>query len=558
MLMAPPIQILKEYFGYTSFRPYQEEIVSDVIDNRDVLAVLATGSGKSVCYQLPALLKDGVTIVVSPLIALMKDQVDALRAKGISAATINSSLSYSEQRRIQAEVLANTIKILYLSPERILQGPFLEFLKQASISLFAIDEAHCISTWGHDFRPDYRQLACLKEIFPNTPFIALTATAIHEVRDDIIKQLKLREPKVYIGSFNRENLNYVIRPKKNAYPALLEYLKRNQGKSGIIYCLSRKSTEHLAQRLQNAGFAALPYHAGLPDPIREDTQERFIFGKDPIICATIAFGMGVDKPDVRFVIHMDLPKNLEAYYQETGRAGRDGKESDCILFYGRGDKFRLLGMIDREFQANPEQLQVARRKLFDLVRYCKADECRRSMLLHYFGEDYTTVPCNACDICMHESDSPLPGESGGCPDASRIPASPRTRLGPWGSADTSVILKTITECIAQLQTPHSPSYIAKVITGSHSNRVVQNGHNLLPCYGTDKNYTRKQWTDFVRLLIEDGRLDTRYVSGAGGLRAGTIRHQDAVLPALSSEVVNPTCEEKHGERKSADIDEVIP
>lgn len=389
---------LQKYFGYTSFYPLQEDIIKEVLAQRDAFVLMPTGGGKSLCYQLPALLFSGVTIVVSPLIALMKDQVDGLLANGIPAIFINSSLSYSEIDAKRQSLLNNEIKILYIAPERLFMPEFLQFLQGLKISLFAIDESHCISEWGHDFRPEYRQLEILKEKFPKVPVMALTATATPAVQKDIILQLKLSDCRIFKASFNRKNLYYQIKPKDNPYHQILHYLKSRKKDSGIIYCQSRKTVESLTTSLQAEGYRVLPYHAGLPAEVRTENQERFIHDDVEIIVATIAFGMGIDKPDVRYVIHYDLPKSIEGYYQETGRAGRDGLKSDCILLFSYADKFKIEYFIHQKIDEN-EKL-IAYKQLRHLTNYCEGNICRRKLLLDYFGEKFDEPNCNNCDVCL--------------------------------------------------------------------------------------------------------------------------------------------------------------
>ncbi len=391
--------ILQRYFGHTSFNPYQQEIIRDLLNGSDVLAVLATGGGKSLCYQIPALMGDGVALVISPLIALMKDQVDDLQARGIGAEALNTACSYSTTRRVISDLEENQIQILYVSPERAVSDDFLSLAASLPVTLIAVDEAHCISMWGHQFRPEYRSLAVLKDLFPGVPMVALTATATPDVREDIVRQLNLGNPSVYVGSFNRENLRYaVVRKDDDAYGRLRACLKRRRGDAGIVYAATRDGVETLAANLRADGLPALPYHAGMTAAARAETQDRFIRGRVPVVCATSAFGMGIDKPDVRFVVHYDMPKTLEAYYQESGRAGRDGGRSDCVLFYQPDDAKRLRSFIDRDLPSE-FQRKVARTKLQSMVDYCTAAGCRRERLLAYFGERYDTLPCGGCDAC---------------------------------------------------------------------------------------------------------------------------------------------------------------
>jgi len=413
---------LKKYFGYDKFRPLQKEIISRVLDKDDCVVLMPTGGGKSLCFQLPALMQEGVTIVVSPLISLMKDQVDALRASGVKAALINSSLTAVENSAIMEQVAAGVIKILYISPERLALASFESFLHTLPIALFAIDEAHCISEWGHDFRPDYRSLSRLRQKFPNIPIIALTATATEKVRADIITQLNLPSPKVFTSSFNRANLSYEVLPKKDSISTILSLLDLYPQGSAIIYCFSRKDTQTLADKINQHGFKADVYHAGLSADARRDNQERFIRDEIQVMVATIAFGMGIDKPDVRLVVHHSLPKSIEGYYQETGRAGRDGLPSRCVLLYSAADTFKHEYFI-RQIADETEQAQV-RNNLEQSVQYGKLRSCRRKFLLSYFNEEYKETSCGNCDICttlsplvpskaVHKKSSPLAPEGKG-------------------------------------------------------------------------------------------------------------------------------------------------
>ncbi len=391
--------LLKKYFGYDEFRPMQLEIIKSVLQKKDSLILMPTGGGKSLCYQIPALKFEGLTIVISPLISLMKDQVDNLKSNGICAEYINSTLSFNEIENIKKKIQEKEIKILYIAPERLALEQFKIFLITLQISLIAIDEAHCISEWGHDFRKDYRNLKFLKTIFPKVPIIALTATATLKVREDILKQLSLVNPQIFISSFNRENLNLIIMQKKNTFNKILSLVKKHKNESTIIYCFSRKDTEKIAQRLKENGFEALPYHAGLANNVRKQNQELFIKDKVNIIVATIAFGMGIDKPNVRLIIHHTFSKSIEGYYQEIGRAGRDGLSSDCVLFYSKGDKRK------HEFFLDQIQENIIRSSALDrlnkMMIYCENTSCRRKNILEYFGESFLENNCNGCDICLN-------------------------------------------------------------------------------------------------------------------------------------------------------------
>ena len=391
--------LLKEHFGYDKFRPMQRDIIENVLQKRDSLVLMPTGGGKSLCYQIPAIKFEGLTIVISPLISLMKDQVDNLKTNGINAEYINSTLSFGEIEEIKKRIQRKEVKILYVAPERLALEDFKIFLITLQISLIAIDEAHCISEWGHDFRPDYRNLKFLKKLFPNTPIIALTATATLKVRGDIVKQLSLVNPQIFVSSFNRENLNLIVMQKKNVFNKILSLIKEHINEPIIIYCFSRKDTEKIAQRLNENGFKSLPYHAGLSNELRKQNQELFIKDKVNVIVATIAFGMGIDKPDVRLVIHHTFSKSIEGYYQEIGRAGRDGLSSDCVLFYSKGDKRK------HEFFINQIQDEIVRKiamdKLDKMMVYCENTSCRRKDILRYFGESFSEQNCQGCDICLN-------------------------------------------------------------------------------------------------------------------------------------------------------------
>ncbi len=470
-------ELLRRYFGYSEFRQLQQDIILDVLKGNDTLVLMPTGGGKSLCYQYPSLLFKGLTIVVSPLISLMKNQVDSLRQNGIAAEYINSSLNYEDIVKIKSALLQKRIRLLYVAPERLTIPTFLSFLKGLKISLFAIDEAHCISEWGHDFRPEYRRLKIIGTSFPHVPIIALTATATTKVREDIINQLELKDCKKYIASFNRENLAYHVKPKQDAFRQIVEFLKTKPHESGIIYCYSRKSVEALTENLKYAGFRALPYHAGLSAGLRSMNQDKFIKDDVEILVATIAFGMGIDKPNIRFVIHHDLPKNLEAYYQETGRAGRDGLRSDCVLFYSYGDRQKIEYFINQ--MTNEKERQIAHDKLMDIINFCETNECRRKLLLGYFGEEYQETKCSGCDNCLTSKDE---------------------------MEATGEIL-TILSCVEEMGEKFGITYCIDVLTGSKSSRIMHNGHTTLKSYGSGKNLPRKTWHGFIRELLRRGYLN---------------------------------------------------
>ncbi|WOF16890.1 DNA helicase RecQ [Methanoplanus sp. FWC-SCC4] len=467
---------LRKYFGYSSFHPYQEEIIRNILTGRDVFAVIATGGGKSICYQLPAVMMKGTAVIISPLIALMKDQVDGLLANGIPAGCLNSTQDYSEYLMTVSRLKSGKLDILYVSPEKAVTPSFRALLKQFDVSLFAVDEAHCISQWGHEFRPEYRKLSILKKEFPKIPVIALTATATSVVRDDILKQLRLKLPYTYVGTFFRENLHYQVLPKKDAFGQILAYIKDHPRDSGIIYCNSRNSAESLSKKLNLANVPALPYHAGLSKKIREKTQDKFIKDDIPVIVATVAFGMGINKPDVRFVIHYDLSQSPEAYYQETGRAGRDGGRGDCILFYSRGDRAKIQYFIDK---LDSRTLRgVAEKKLEAMTEYCESNSCRFKTLLEYFGETNSDFRCGVCDNCIN----------------------------PRELFDGTEPAKTAIKCIEMLKQPFGIGYIADILWGSSSARVKERGHDKLPLYGKGRMYKKDEWNSFLREMVHLGYL----------------------------------------------------
>lgn len=470
---------LQKYFGYSEFRPLQEDIIRDVLNKKDTFVLMPTGGGKSICYQIPALMMDGLSIVVSPLISLMKDQVDGLVSNGIAAAYLNSTLSYREVQETTRAILDGHVKILYVAPERLCMKSTMELLRYVNISLFAIDEAHCISQWGHDFRPEYRRMGFLKEKFPDIPVIGLTATATPKVKDDTIKLLNLKSPSVYVASFNRSNLSYEIRPKKNSYEDLVDYIQGQGGNSGIIYCNSRKSVESLSRKLNNEGFHTLPYHAGLSDSKRHEHQERFIRDDVDIIVATVAFGMGIDKPNVRFVIHYDLPKNIEGYYQETGRGGRDGLECECILYFSRGDWYKIKYFIDQ--MSKKSERDIATVKLREMIDYCESTTCRRKVLLSYFGEELESDNCGGCDVC----------------------------LKPRDTFNASEVARVLLSCVGEVNERFGMTHVVDIISGSRSKKIKGYKHDRLKTYGTGEGYTKSEWLDMAREMVRLGYLDVK-------------------------------------------------
>ncbi|MEG3833308.1 MULTISPECIES: DNA helicase RecQ [unclassified Microcoleus] len=475
-------QALKHFFGYDSFRPGQQEIVEAALQKRDMMIVMPTGGGKSLCFQLPALLKPGLTVVVSPLIALMQDQVEALQDNGIGATFLNSTLSSQETRSRETAILEGKIKLLYVAPERLLGERFLPFLdivaNKLGISAFAIDEAHCVSEWGHDFRPEYRQMQRVRDRYPDIPIMGLTATATERVRQDIIQQLTLRNPYIHVASFNRPNLYYEVRPKtKHSFAEVLQIIQKKGG-SGIIYCLSRKKVDEVAYKLQQSGIQALPYHAGMNDVDRATNQTRFIRDDVQVMVATIAFGMGINKPDVRFVIHYDLPKNLEGYYQESGRAGRDNEPAHCSLFFGYGD----VKMIDYiiEQKPDPQEQRIARQQLRRVINYAESTECRRTIQLSYFGDSFPGN-CGTCDNCCNQK----PVE------------------------DWTIEAMKFLSCVARCQEKFGMNHIIDVLRGSKNQKVLQYQHHKLSTYGIGKDRSADDWKKLSRSLLNQGFLEER-------------------------------------------------
>jgi ATP-dependent DNA helicase RecQ len=471
---------LKKYFGYEQFRTLQREIIQDALAGRDVFVLMPTGGGKSLCFQLPALMRNGLTIVVSPLISLMKDQVDALQTSGIAATYLNSTLDREEAKARWRGLHRGEYRMLYVAPERLMLETFLERALNWNIAQLAIDEAHCISEWGHDFRPEYRELKKLRTHLPDVPIMALTATATERVRTDIVKELKLRDPRSYVASFNRPNLTYRVFPKAEPYEQLLVFIRSRPNDSGIVYCASRKSTESVARNLNGDGIAAKPYHAGLTNAERTRHQDAFLRDDVRVVTATIAFGMGINKPNVRFVVHYDLPKNLESYYQETGRAGRDGLPSECLLLFSPGDVAKQLHFIDEKSES---EARIARAQLRQMVNYAETRECRRATLLEYFGETFSEQSCDGCDNCLQ----------------------------PRDTFDGTVHAQKFLSCVYRIHARHGFGFglghVVDVLRGGDTEAIRQRSHNELSTYGIGAEFKRAEWQAIGRELLRLGLVE---------------------------------------------------
>ena len=475
--MPSPASILKETFGYDTFRPLQQEVIENVLARRDTLAVMPTGGGKSLCYQIPALLFDGLTVVISPLISLMKDQVEQLRAFGVPSLFLNSSLSQEAYQENMEYVRRGEVKLLYVAPETLLTPRILALLDSIQVDCLTIDEAHCISEWGHDFRPEYRQIVDVRKRFPNAVCLALTATATSRVRQDILTTLKFSTTNEFIASFNRENLYIEVLPKRDAYAQTLDMLKRYKDQSGIIYCFSRRGVDELAAYLQLRGYAVRPYHAGLEDVDRRKNQEAFIRDDVQIIVATIAFGMGINKPNVRFVIHFDLPKSIESYYQEIGRAGRDGLPAHCMLLYSYSDVAKINYFID---QKGGNEKRVAIQHLDAIVRYAEDERiCRRKPLLNYFGESVSADTCSNCDNCTS---------------------------APTPLIDITIFAQKFLSCVKRADEKFGAGHITDILLGSKNEKVIRWEHDKLSTYGIGTELTKKQWMHIARQLLTMGFL----------------------------------------------------
>jgi ATP-dependent DNA helicase RecQ len=471
---------LKRYFGFDAFRPLQESIVADVLAGRDLIAVLPTGGGKSLCYQLPALLTDGLTVVISPLIALMKDQVDALTTAGIPATFLNSSLPYDEVRSRTAGLARGEYKLLYVAPERLTVPSFIAELGRWNVARFAVDEAHCISEWGHDFRPDYRRIAELREPFPHAPFLAFTATATARVRDDIVERLALRRPAIHIGSFNRPNLLYRVNHRGRSAETLVAWLRARPDDAGIVYLGSRNGADALAARLSAARIPALAYHAGLDGATRARNQERFVRDEVRVICATVAFGMGIDKSNVRFVVHYDVPRSIEGYYQETGRAGRDGLPAECVLYFSYGDVAKLEHFLTEK--EDPNERAVAREQLERMTRYAYSTDCRRRDLLAYFGETWSASDCGACDNCLE----------------------------PRPAVDATTDAQKLLSCIERIRRANGHgvgiAHVVDVLLGAENDKIWRWNHDRLTTFGIGRDRSRSAWRALADELVRLGLI----------------------------------------------------
>ncbi|MBC8287384.1 MAG: DNA helicase RecQ [Nitrospinae bacterium] len=512
-------EVLKNIFGFDSFLGLQEEVIDHVIAGNCALVLMPTGGGKSLCYQVPALCRDGVGLVISPLIALMRDQVESLNQLGVRASVLNSTLTHRETKATEQKLLEGSLDLVYVSPEKLLTQDFLDHLGKCKLSVIAIDEAHCVSQWGHDFRPQYLKLNLLKKLFPETPRLALTATADAPTRHDIIEHLELKE--LFVSSFDRPNIKYAIVSKVDSKNKLIKFIEDNHsGDSGIVYCMSRNKVEATAKWLVEEGFNALPYHAGMDKNQREINQDKFYKEEGVIVVATIAFGMGIDKPDVRFVAHLDLPKSLESYYQETGRAGRDGLKSNAWLAYGLEDVSKIIGFIVSS-NASEDQKRIERQKLDTLLGFCETIQCRRQVLLKYFGEGLEN-PCGNCDTCLE----------------------------PVKSFDATVATQKALSCVYKTGERFGAAYIIDVLLGGNSARIIQFGHDKISTYGIGKEYSKNQWQSVFRQLVAKNLLVVD-MEGHGGYSLGksskaVLRGEEKVL--LREEQFSKTAGRSRGKK----------
>jgi ATP-dependent DNA helicase RecQ len=478
----PLLDVISRHWGYSTFRPLQEEAMNASLAGRDSLVVMPTGGGKSLCYQVPALLKNDITIVVSPLISLMKDQVDGLRECGVDAAQLNSSQESSEHRSVERAMLDGKLKLLFVSPERLAMPGFRQLLQRAGAKTFAIDEAHCISHWGHDFRPEYRQLRELRRIFPDASIHAYTATATQQVRRDIAEQLSLSDPLLLVGDFDRPNLTYRVLPRRDEVLQVMDVIERHKDEAGIIYCIRRRDVDSLSAELRKRGVNALAYHAGMTQNERRSAQEKFATEKCDVVVATVAFGMGIDRSNVRYVIHLAMPKSIEHYQQETGRAGRDGLEAECVLLYSGADVMAWKSMLDRgteEIEPDPAHVQASVRHLNDMDRYSAGTVCRHKSLVEYFGQKYATENCGACDLCL--------GDTEDVPDA-------------------LVVAQKILSCVYRVGQAFGVAHVTSVLRGEDTEKVRERGHNRLTTYAILKGHARNELRDLIYQLVSQGYL----------------------------------------------------
>lgn len=512
---------LKKYFGYDTFRPLQADIIQAVYDKKDTIVLMPTGGGKSLCYQIPAVTLEGTAVVVSPLIALMKDQVEELSASGVPAAFLNSSIDHERARNVENALLAGQVKLLYVSPEKLVSQGFQPLLKRLKVSLFAIDEAHCISAWGHDFRPEYTQLRFLKEQFPGAPLMALTATADKLTRRDIIAQLGFHEALEFVSSFDRPNIGLYVRPGQKRLQQLFEFLEARRGQSGIIYCLARKTCEEVAEKLHQRGFSASYYHAEMPARLRSKVQEDFKFDRLHIVCATVAFGMGINKKDVRFVVHYNMPRNLESYYQEIGRAGRDGMPSDALLFFSYADVMAYREMIE-EGESTPQQKELKVAKLERMYQYAEAPVCRRKTVLNYFGEPYSKN-CGHCDICKH----------------------------PPRQFDATVAVQKALSAILRTQESVGMQLLTDILRGSQRREIMSAGYHNIKTFGMGREYSFDQWMYLLSQMLHSGLMEIAYEKN-NALRV-TELGREILFEGKTIELALPEAQEKtaRGKEKKA-------
>ncbi|MGL1902149.1 MAG: DNA helicase RecQ [Fibrobacterales bacterium] len=513
--MTDALPLLKKHFGYDSFRPFQSDIIQSILNKKDTLVIMPTGGGKSLCFQLPAIMMPGTCIVVSPLIALMKDQVEGLHENGIAASFLNSSQSSDEQREVWNSLREGTLDLLYISPEKLVTAHFLDALSEAHINMIAIDEAHCISMWGHDFRPEYTRMATLKGRFPSIPFVALTATADRITQNDICQQLTLESPERFLASFDRPNIRLTVLPGKKRFEAILGFIRKKSGDSGIIYCLSRKSTEKIAEKLQAKGINAGFYHAGMDAADRAHIQEEFIADRLQIICATIAFGMGIDKSNVRWVIHFNLPKNIEGYYQEIGRAGRDGLPSEALLFYSIADVMLLKGFIE-----DSGQRDVLHNKLQRMQDYADSSTCRRKILLSYFNE-HLHENCANCDVCKN----------------------------PPKTFDGTIHTQKALSAIIRIKEPVSTNILVDVLRGSQRREIIERGFHTIKTYGAGSDVSFDNWRHYLLQMIHQGYIEPTYGSNPA-LRV-TEPGTEVLLKGKAVSLVEPAEQQKFNESKEA-------